>query len=58
MTSPCKCFTCEECGETFKRIRPEGEALAEKNLLFPDVPLEECAIVCDDCFKKLFPLTS
>jgi hypothetical protein len=48
-------FTCAECGETYGRQRTEEEALEEKDALFPDVPIEDCAIVCDDCFKKLMP---
>ena len=46
-------YTCSACGETFNRGRPEEDALKEKDDLFPDIPIEECAIVCDDCFKEI-----
>ena len=46
-------FTCSCCGKTFNRIWTKKEALKEKDELFPDVPIEHCAKVCDDCFKEI-----
>ena len=46
-------FICAMCGGTFTKSTPEPEALAELHHLFGDVPLEECAIVCQDCWEQL-----
>jgi hypothetical protein len=45
-------YTCAHCGGTFKRGWSEEEALAEKQQLWGDLPLEECAQLCDDCFVE------
>jgi hypothetical protein len=44
-------ITCDNCGLVFETDWSEEEALAEKERLFGDFPLEDCAHVCDDCFK-------
>lgn len=50
-------FKCSICGNVYKKEREgwsEEEAIAEKDELFgKDVPLKDCGIVCDDCFKKM-----
>lgn len=46
-------YTCARCRKTYEYGRPDGEALAEKDALWPDVPLDECDIICDDCFRTL-----
>lgn len=46
-------FICECCRKECTKTVTEEEVLKEKEDLFPDVPIEECAIVCDDCFKNL-----
>ena len=45
-------FTCAICGGTFEKTNTDEEALAEKEALFPEYTLEECAIVCEDCWKE------
>lgn len=46
-------FTCAACGETFEKAISDEKALAEKDALFPDVPIDECTMVCDDCWKAM-----
>lgn len=46
-------FVCEMCGEKFAKAISDAEALEETHQIFGDVPKEELAVVCDDCFKKL-----
>ena len=46
-------FTCALCGETFVSAWTEREALAEKELTFPDVSIDDCVVLCDDCYKKV-----
>lgn len=46
-------YRCENCRRVFQYAWTEEEALAEKDALFPDVPVEHCAVVCDDCFNAM-----
>lgn len=46
-------FICAECNQTFDKERSDDEAMEEKEMLFPNLSLEECAIVCTDCFQKI-----
>jgi rubredoxin len=46
-------ITCDNCGLVFESDWSEEEALAEKERLFGDFPLEDCAHVCDECFKAI-----
>ncbi len=48
-------FQCYMCKGWFTKTRPESEALAEKERLWGDIPLEELAVICDDCFKIVDP---
>ena len=46
-------YTCEGCGGTFN-AGPDGEARDELDRNFgKDVRLEDCARVCEECYKKL-----
>jgi hypothetical protein len=47
-------YTCAVCEGTFESGREDNAvALAEKNALWGDVPMEECDVVCDDCWQKI-----
>ena len=47
-------FTCDDCGQTWPTTpEQEAEAQAEANLLFPGLPAEDRAVVCDDCFHYI-----
>lgn len=49
-------YTCEECGETFEAEWSDEEAQAEARALFPGVPQEDMAVVCDDCWQGIMGL--
>jgi antirestriction protein len=44
-------FQCAMCGGIFEKEVSEEVALEEKEALFPGVPVSQCDIVCDECFK-------
>lgn len=47
-------YRCSLCGETFKKGWTEVEALKEKNEIWgEDFPIDDCSLVCDDCFKEI-----
>lgn len=48
-------FTCAMCGKTFKKARPDEEALAEARGIFGKIRPEECAVVCEDCYQLVNP---
>ncbi len=50
-------FTCLNCLETFEKGWSDEEALAEKDDLYSDTLLTDCAIVCDDCFNEIMDFT-
>jgi len=50
-----KKYTCAICKGVFDKVTPEDEALAELKEFFGDIPVDECEIVCDDCWEKIRP---
>lgn len=48
-------YQCAMCERTFESERSEEEALAEKQELWGDVPIEDCDVVCDDCWQEVRP---
>jgi hypothetical protein len=46
-------FTCAVCEETFDQGWSEEEAKAELAETFPGFVPADCALVCDDCYKKM-----
>lgn len=46
-------YRCAECRGVFEKGRSDEDAMAEKEVLFPDFPVTDCDLVCDDCFKKM-----
>jgi hypothetical protein len=48
-------YTCSMCKGVCESQWTEAEAIAEKNRDFGNVPLEECDIVCDDCYQQISP---
>jgi DNA-directed RNA polymerase subunit RPC12/RpoP len=51
-------FVCAECEEEFERAWSDEEARAEQRADFPNVPIEKCAEVCEDCYSKLMKARS
>ena len=43
------------CGGVFEKAWTDEEALAESKSNFGEIPQEERAVVCDDCFNKMHP---
>lgn len=46
-------FVCEACGFEFEKAVTDEEAMAEMKELWGDLPPEEQALICDDCFTRL-----
>jgi peptide subunit release factor 1 (eRF1) len=46
-------FKCEQCNEEFISERSMEEALKEKQKNFIDMPIEDMACVCSDCFEAI-----
>lgn len=46
-------YTCDNCGRTFEKTWSDDDALAEATELFGEIPPEERAIVCDDCWREI-----
>ncbi|KKN10359.1 hypothetical protein LCGC14_1037200 [marine sediment metagenome] len=45
-------FTCANCDKTFGKVSTEEEVMEEKERLWGDISLDECVIICDDCFNN------
>lgn len=41
------------CKETFEEGRSEEEAIAEMKENFGDIPKDERAVICDDCYNAI-----
>ena len=49
-------YKCAMCGEIFKKTISEDDALTELNEQFGEgIAVEDCDIVCDDCWQKVRP---
>ena len=50
-------LVCAHCGEEFTPPDDEqwndAKALAELEQKFPGTPVEECVVICDDCYQKM-----
>ncbi len=46
-------FTCVICGGAYDKAWDDEDAEAELISTFGAVPLDECAVVCDDCYLIL-----
>lgn len=42
-------FTCSRCGETFEKAWSDEEAATHAAATFPNMPIEDMAVVCEDC---------
>lgn len=48
-----KRFTCERCGETFESDWTDESANAEMLATFGELPKEDQAVVCDECYASI-----
>ena len=46
-------FRCANCDGVFTKKWSDEEAQAELAERFPNRNVEDCAIVCDDCYKLM-----
>lgn len=46
-------YKCDLCKGVFKKGWSDKESFAEMRRDFGNLPKEEQAIVCDDCYKKI-----
>lgn len=46
-------YKCDSCGEVFEKGWSDEEAEKEADDLFPGLKVEDRAVVCDDCFKRM-----
>jgi hypothetical protein len=49
-------YTCAMSHQTFEKEWTDEEALEELTRNFGLSTVEDCAIVCDDCYKKVVPV--
>jgi len=47
-------YKCTACGGVFDKGWTDEEAMQEKENNFGDIPMQDCDVVCDDCFKALY----
>jgi hypothetical protein len=48
-----KKFTCALCGRTYNKKWTDEEAAEELADKFPGFAIEECGVVCDDCYNLM-----
>ena len=46
-------YKCQVCKGTFEKGWSDDEAKKEHGKNFPDVPLEETGLVCDNCYNEM-----
>lgn len=46
-------FKCAMCQQTFDKAWTDEEAEDELKETFGSIPVDQCDVVCDDCYKKL-----
>lgn len=48
-------YKCAMCRGVFEKEWTDEEAVAELQEDFGAVPIEDCAVICDDCYQKVRP---
>ena len=46
-------FRCAMCGGVFEKGNSDEEALEELNGNFPNIDIDDCELVCEDCYNKM-----
>ncbi len=49
-------FRCGHCSNIYEKDWTDEEAIKESNEMFGDCNKNDLAIICDNCYKKLFPV--
>lgn len=45
-------WQCDDCGGVFEKEWSDKEAEKELRANFGNIPVEQCGLVCDDCYQK------
>ena len=45
-------FICAICKKTYEKGQSDAEARKESLDIFGEIPKEEMAVICDDCFNR------
>jgi len=46
-------YQCENCGGIFERGQSDEKALEELSKEFPNTSIDNCVLVCDNCYKEI-----
>jgi hypothetical protein len=46
-------YTCALCCKTFEKGWSDEDAKAELEMTFPDTSIDDCDLVCDDCYTLM-----
>lgn len=46
-------YTCNLCAGVFDEAWSDEEAVDELKATFPGFAVEQCSVVCDDCYQKI-----
>ncbi|HEY6447538.1 MAG TPA: hypothetical protein VIY53_13840 [Acidobacteriaceae bacterium] len=49
-------FTCESCNRIFEKSRSDVDAEQELRDLWDNTPVEDCVVLCDDCFAEFMAM--
>ena len=47
-------YKCAICREIFTKTLTEEETIEQLEMEFPGAKIEDCDIICDDCYMKHF----
>src|SRR6266567_9337423 len=45
-------YTCAQCDQTFIKGWSDDEAIAELKSSHPGFDIDDCKMICDDCYKQ------
>lgn len=48
-------YYCALCGNIYTKEWSDEEAMEETHTYWPGVDMEQCGIMCDDCWQKIRP---
>ena len=54
MESMARTYVCDECGKVFESEDSDEKAVLELRSNFgPNVKVEDCGVVCDECYANI-----
>ena len=51
-------YTCERCHKTYQKGWSDEEAMEESEDIFGEIPKEDRAVICDDCWNYIMSKTN